>query len=730
MRRRLFLGTFLILFLSVTAFAEVRLPQIFSSNMVLQREMKVPVWGWADAGEKVTVSVCDQTGSTETGADGRWKLELNPLKPGGPFTMTVKGKNELKLENVLVGDVWLCSGQSNMAWTLSRSDNASAEIEKSANTNIRLVQVDREWKTTPQTTLPTKGWTECAPETTPSFTAVGYFFGKKLNADLNVPIGLINSSWGGTRIEPWTTPYGFQQVPSLAGISEEVAAKDPATDLHKKLVTKTLNEYKQWVAATEKSLTAAEPVVPPPPFPSLLVPFENHQRPTVLHNAMVHPFAPLAMKGVIWYQGESNRGEGMLYAEKMKALIAGWRNAFNNPQLGFYYVQLAPYIYAGDPLALPLIWEAQASVEKSVPLTGMAVINDVGNIKDIHPTDKKTVGERLALLALNRTYGKTEVVCASPELDSMSVEDNTVILRMKNARELKTRDGKAPDWFEIAGADGLYKKADVQIAGTTLRLTNPMIAQPYAVRFAWDQIAEPNLQNEAGLPLGAFRAGEIPERGRFDTLVPDAKKFKLLYSFDPTRPVMIDENTRIVYATDKSKEIAGKVKRVGYFLYLQKKDEKDARFVFVTMPPQSDDLTKLGVPTKASGVRLQKKVNDVTVASNVPGVKTGTFAGGCNIEFWDCNYGPKNSANIDGASDAVYDFGDDMAPNASPGYGSMQVHNFAAKQTIFAFNNFKAGTSCDVGIGNDAAGKHPDWTFSGAADQCDGGQFLILVEME
>ena len=478
--------------------------------MVLQREMKVPVWGWADAGEKVTISVCDQTKTTETGADGRWKLELDPLKPGGPFTMTVKGKNELKLDNVLVGDVWLCSGQSNMEWSMNASDNGKEEIEKSANPNIRLFQVEKDWKTLPQDTLKTRGWTQSGPETTPGFTAVGYYFGKKLNADLNVPIGLINSSWGGTRIEPWTTPDGFKQFPTLSSISEEIEAKTPATDVHKKIVGKTLDEYKQWIAATEKKLSANEPVVPPPPFPPLLLPFDNHQRPTVLHNAMIYPFVPLAMKGVIWYQGESNRGEGMLYAEKMKALIAGWRTAFNNPQLGFYFVQLAPYNYGNEPQALPLIWEAQASVEKTVPLTGMAVINDIGNIKDIHPTNKKTVGERLALLAENRTYG-FDVVCASPELDSINVEGNTMTLKMKNALTLKTRDGKAPDWFEIAGADGIYKKADATIEGTTIKLTTSSVAKPYAVRFAWDHIAEPNLQNEAGLPLGAFRAGEIPE---------------------------------------------------------------------------------------------------------------------------------------------------------------------------------------------------------------------------
>jgi sialate O-acetylesterase len=710
--------------------ADVRLPEIFASNMVLQREMKVPVWGWAEPGEKVTVSFEGQNPATEAGADGRWSVQLEPLKAGGPFTLIVKGKNELKLENVLVGEVWLCSGQSNMEWTMSRSAEYNEELPKIENPNIRLFQVGKAWNQTKQDKL-SADWKLCNAENIPNFSAVGYYFGQKINADLEVPVGLINSSGGGTRSAPGTPPIGFQSIPTLSNIAEEVAAKDPASAFHKTLVAKTLAEYKTWLETSEKSLAETKTIVPPPVFPGQLTPYTNQQQPTVLYNTMIHPFVPLALRGAIWYQGESNMSEGMVYAEKMKALIQGWRTVFNNPDLGFYYVQLAPYVYGGDATRLAYLWEAQAAVERELSKTGMAVINDlVTNIKDIHPPRKKLVGQRLALLALSRTYGQTDIAAASPELEKMDIDGSNVVLSFKNAKELKTRDGKNPDWFEIAGADGVYHKAEASLSGVTITLKNTNVEKPFAVRFAWDQTAEPNVQNEAGLQLGAFRFGEIPERGAFDTLVPEGKNFKLLYSFDPTKPALSGDKTQISYKTDKSREIVGKIKRVGYFLYLQPKDGKE-QFAFVTLPPLDPSLAKLGVPTKASGARFQKQVSDVTVYSNVSGVETGTFADGCNIEFWDCNYAAPNTSGISGASDQKFDFGDQMTPGVSPGYGSMQIHNFAKKQTVLAFNNFGAGNTCDVGIGNNpSAAGNPDWTFSRSAQNYSGGQLMIFVETE
>ncbi|MDR3182227.1 MAG: 9-O-acetylesterase [Planctomycetaceae bacterium] len=749
--------------LSVTMFclssqADVRLPEVFASNMVLQRDLPVPVWGWAEPGEKITVVFEGQTVSATADAEGKWQVKLNPLKAGGPFNFTVKGKNEIKLENVLVGEVWICSGQSNMEWTLARSKDAQKAIAAAKNPNLRLFQVQKAWNTEPQESLKAQ-WVESTPETVPSFSAVGYYFGVKLAADLKVPVGLINSSWGGTRIEPWTPLVGFESVKTLKNIADDVAAKDTTSEAHRNLVTKTLAEYKKWIADTEvayagtashtKATAPRRPglrrqaaavevtadnktkrITAPPAFPNQLNPYTRNQDPTVLYNAMISPLVPLAVRGAIWYQGEANMAEGPLYAQKMEALIKGWRTVFNNPDLGFYYVQIAPFIYGNpDPTKLPELQEAQSSVEKRLPKTGQAIVNDlVDNVKDIHPVNKEPVGNRLALLALNRTYGQN-VAAASPEFAKLDINGNTAVVHFKNAKSLKTRDGKSPDWFEIAGADGGYHKADAAIEGTTIKLTSAAVEKPLAVRFAWNQTAMPNVQNEAGLPLGPFRAGTIPERGLLDSFVPDAEKFKLVYSFDPTRPVLTDNNQRFVYKTDKSREFKGKkIKRVGYFLYLIPKEGK-SQYVFVTLPPLDDDVTKLGVPVKASGARFQKQVTDVTVMSNVPGVETGTFADGFNVEFWDCNYDKENAANVPGADTGKYDFGDHFTANASSGYGSLQIHNFAKKQTVLAFNNFASGTNCDVGIGSNPAGE-PDWTFSKSAGKYNGGQFLILVATE
>ncbi|GHT46243.1 hypothetical protein FACS189454_07080 [Planctomycetales bacterium] len=527
----------------VPAFADVKLPEIFATNMVVQQEMPVSVWGWADADEEITASFDGQSVKTVTGKDGKWSLKLQALKANAkPQTFTVRGKNEIKLENVLIGEVWLCSGQSNMEWPMTHSAEYQEALKTVDNPKIRLFQVARALNASPQDSL-SATWKMCNAENIPKFSAVGYYFGQKLAADLDVPVGLINSSWGGTRIEPWTTPEGFNSVLALKSISDDIAAHDVNSPAYRKLVEETLKKYRDWLETNEKlylstsaenttrnaaqrarnlvtrrnnaaptrSAVPLQRITPPPAFP--LNPYSRNQDPTVLYNTMVNPFAGLAIRGAIWYQGESNNGEGALYAEKMKALINGWRKTFN-PELGFYWVQIAPFDYGGQRKEqLPELQVAQSSVEKfySYERVGQAVINDlVSNIKDIHPPKKLAVGNRLALLALNRTYGKKDVVCASPEFDKIKIENSTVALTFRSANELKTRDGKAPTWFEVAGADGIYHKADAVIEGTTIKLTSPDVPKPYAARFAWDQIAEPNVENEAGLPLGPFKAGEVP----------------------------------------------------------------------------------------------------------------------------------------------------------------------------------------------------------------------------
>ncbi|MDR1477996.1 MAG: hypothetical protein LBJ00_03550 [Planctomycetaceae bacterium] len=456
--------SFAAIFVSVPAsmlFADVKLPDIFASGMVLQRDLPLPIWGIADPQEKITVSVGAQVRTTEAGADGRWQVKFDPFKLGKPTTLVIKGKNEIVLDNVLIGDVWLCSGQSNMQWAMNSHPDSKADVPSVNNSNIRLFQVKRETAASPQDQLtPTVVWKAANPESVGNFSSIGYYFGEKLNLELGVPIGLIDSSWGGSRIEPWTSVEGFRSVPSLANLADI------------KLPQKTGND-----------------------------------KPTAIYNKMIHPMIPLAIRGAIWYQGESNLSDGMQYAEKMKALINSWRKVFDNGELGFYYVQLAPFRYGKtDSTNLPKMWEAQAAVEKQVAQTGMVVINDIGNIKDIHPQHKKVVAGRLAAQALNKTYGKKDIACESPKFAKLTIDDGAAILDFTDVKEFKTRDDKSPDWFEIAGDDSKYHKAVAVIVDKTkIKLTSEEVKNPIHVRFAWDQIAEPNLQNESGLQLGAFR---------------------------------------------------------------------------------------------------------------------------------------------------------------------------------------------------------------------------------
>jgi len=709
---------------STMLYAAVKLPEIFNSHMVLQREVKLPVWGTANAGEQVTVKINDQEKNATADATGKWKLELDPLKAGGPFKMEIKGTNTINLDDVLVGEVWLCSGQSNMQWTVNSSNDSTNEIANANYQKIRLFNVKRTWNNVPQTNSLQASWNVCNPTTIPGFSAVGYFFGRELHKKLDTPVGLINSSWGGTRIEPWTPPVGFKLTPTLKSISAQVEAKIPGTVIHKKLTEQAIQNYTDWIKQSNDALKNNKYIVTPKPFPADLTPYTNHQQPTVLYNTMINPFVPFAIRGAIWYQGESNHGEGMLYAEKMKALINGWRSIWNNPQMPFYFVQLAPYQYGSENVEiLPICWQAQIEVDRTVPYTGMAVINDIGNIKNIHPKNKQEVGRRLALLALNQTYGQKDVVCKSPVFKEMKIEKNAVKVIFDNSKTLKTRDGKAPTWFEICGLDGIFYKANVQLDGNTAIVTAEEVGEPLAVKFAWNKIAEPNLTNEAGLPASAFKSGSVPVQGILNALVPEAKDYKLVYVLDPSNPIMAKDKKNITYKENKTKEIVGAIKKIGYAMILNGKD-----YVFVTMDPFTTDLKKIGVPTVGSGAQFQQKINNMTVKSNVKGIKNGTFENGGNIEFWPSNYTTQNSAKIPGASDSKYDFGDQRSGSGS-GYGSMQVHNYNAKQTVIAFNHFTNGRNCDLGIGNNPKG-HPDWTFANNGSKYKSAMLFILVKTE
>ncbi len=712
--------------------AEVKLPAVFSNDMVLQHAAKLPVWGTAEAGETVTVEVAGQTVTATADATGKWKLTLEPLAAGGPIEMTVKGSksNTQTLTNILVGEVWVCSGQSNMQWSFKNVVQDKEKHLAAANhPKIRLFNIPRRIHSSPQTDVANTTWKVCDSKTVEDFSAVGYFFGLELFNELKVPVGLINSSWGGTRIEPWTPVIGFKDIPTLKSIWDLVELQTPGTPAHDQKVKAMLESYKVWLADAQTRVEAKLVPVPAPAYPKELVPFNSNAQPTTLYNGMINPVVPFAVRGAIWYQGEANLSDGMLYYDKMKALVNGWRSVWSNPDMAFYFVQLAPYRY-GNTYMLPVIWQAQEKFAKDMPNTGMAVINDIGNPKDIHPANKHDVGKRLALQALNKTYGKKELVADSPTLKSMEIKGKEILLTF-NTKALKTRDGKQPDWFEICGPNGNFVKADAQITNNTVTLSAEEVETPLAMRYAWSGIAEPNLTGETGLPVGAFQAGTPPDADALLKNIVETEKYQIVYSLDPTNSKVLNNGRAIQYTVDDSAKFAGKkIKRLGYFMGLTTK-AGDMSYVFVSLDPFTQDIKKIAVPMADTQAVFQQKVANLNVKSNVEGVATGTVPEG-NIEFWPNNYGVGNAANIPGAANNLYDFGDVINTQSQVGYGSMQIHNYAASQTIFAFNNFRSGKNADVGIGNQPAGaqKHPDWTFSKSAQGYDKGILAVLVQLD
>ena len=484
--------------------ADVRLPHIFGDHMVLQREKPVRVWGWADTGEKVTVTIESEHAEATSDEHGAWKVELPPVSAKSAIEVKVAGKNTIVLHDVLVGEVWVCSGQSNMQMTVSSSNNARKEIKEANHPEIRLFTVPMRPAGDPAEDV-TAAWTACSSKTVPNFTAVGYFFGRDLHEQLGVPIGLINSSWGGTRIEPWTPIVGFRDVPELKGILGDI---EKARAEFAKATAAALPRYAEWLSRAEKAKENHEYIPSPPEWP--VSPLSTNYTPTGLYNGMIHPLVPFAIRGALWYQGESNLGDGMLYLQKMKALIDGWRSVWNEGDFPFLFVQLAPYRYGtANPTLLPKLWEAQTAA-LSIPDTGMAVTIDVGNPTDIHPKDKQDVGKRLALWALAKTYGK-QIVYSGPLYKSMSIDGSKVRVKFEHVGGgLVARDNKPLNWFQVAGEDKKFVDADATIDGDSVVVSSSKVPKPVVVRFAWDQVADPNLQNVEGLPAAAFNTESVP----------------------------------------------------------------------------------------------------------------------------------------------------------------------------------------------------------------------------
>lgn len=627
------------------ACADVRLPKLLADHLVWQRDVPTTVWGWADPGEVVTVRFVNQTVRTQTAPDGRWSLRLKPLKAGGPYSMTIRGKNELTLRDVLVGDVWVCSGQSNMEWAVRDSNGANLALAGARNPRLRLFSAARQMSTTPLNDLRDGSWSVCNPDSVAEFSAVAYFFGQALQQHLHVPIGLIHASWGGTGIETWMSASALRPVEGLASVLDQL----PAFDLPAELSAgeRAYADWKARIPQADRGLADgkphwADPAHPIPDWPTTTVPknwefndlkavdgvvwfrrtvvlpagvalqgatlhlgpideadqvwvngqkigetpddnksnrtyslpasalrmgenvlvvrvedyggrgglygrpdqvrieSESHRqglagpwhyrlgtpdypapprritpnsRPTLLYNAMIHPMLPFQMKGVIWYQGESNVARPARYRELFPQLIQHWRNdwkqAAGSPgTFPFLFVQIAPY----QPIdSLPPARSLRAELREAqtagltLPRTAMTVTIDKGAEGDIHPRDKQTVGHRLALAARKIAYGEN-IVHAGPTYDSMATEGATVRLHFRDVGSGLMVNGPTLHEFVIAGQDRKFVRAHARLEGNTVVVWHPDVPDPVAVRYAWaNNPDQANLFNREGLPAAPFR---------------------------------------------------------------------------------------------------------------------------------------------------------------------------------------------------------------------------------
>ena len=454
-----------------TLASALELPSIFSDHMVLQRAAEIRVWGKAPAGQDVTVTFADNSVTVKAGEDGKWLAKLPPLGPSEEGRdLIVKGDTEITVHDVLVGDVWLCAGQSNMQFALKNTDDIAPIIESSENNAIRLLPIPCTWSRTPKDDQPNK-WRLCNPQTVPNFSAVGYLVGRELYELVKVPMGLIQIAWGGCRVEAMTRLEDFDKVFALKNVAEKVKAE--VADINAKK-DEELRKDKQRLS-------------------------------TVLYNAMVHPLGPFAVKGVLWYQGEDNHSEGDIYDAKLKAFAVSWRNCFANPTLPIYIVLLPPWQYGNEEgTRIPRFLAAQRRFAESDPYSGFIVTTDLGNPADIHPRNKIPLASRLAKVVLYKTYGIGDETSLAPTFKSAERADSRVIVSFNNPNGLKSRDGEPISFLQLAGEDGQFAAANGVVEGDKLIVSSPAVANPKKIRFGWDKLANPNLVNKVGNPVMPF----------------------------------------------------------------------------------------------------------------------------------------------------------------------------------------------------------------------------------
>ncbi len=489
----------LALLVPAAARADVKPHALISEGMVLQQKTDAKVWGKADPGEAVTVTFRDQKETAKADEKGNWLVMLKAGEAGGPFAMTIAGKNTVEYKDVLVGEVWVCSGQSNMEWSVNGCDKTDKEYAFSAphNPRLRLFHVKKLPTARPIDETAGK-WVEADPKTVGDWTAVGYFFGRDLEQDLKVPVGLIQSAWGGTRAEAWTSPGALEASPFYKG---------------------EIDAFRQKTADD-------------PPGKGV-----DANAPSALYNGMIHPILNYRIRGAIWYQGESNAGQAYRYRDLFPMMIQDWRQHWQEPDFPFYFVQLAPFTSIRKnpgPSSWAELREAQLRTLK-LPGTGMAVITDLGNEYDIHPTPKRPVGERLARIARAKVYSE-KIAYSGPEYAGMKVEGDKAVLsfshvdgglvayEMVPTLERKDKSGETrAAWrvkeksegapligFTVCGEDQVFHPAKAEIVGETVVVTSEQVPHPVAVRYGWADHPVCNLFNRAGLPASPFRTDNFP----------------------------------------------------------------------------------------------------------------------------------------------------------------------------------------------------------------------------
>ncbi|WP_158827523.1 sialate O-acetylesterase [Mucilaginibacter lacusdianchii] len=466
-----FIGFASILLSTLQTKAQVKLASIFTDDMVLQQQSQVPVWGWDDAGKTINI-ITSWNGKHYKGkadASGKWRIKVVTPTAGGPYSLTISDGKATKLNNVMIGEVWLCTGQSNMEMPMKGFKGqpiigSNEVILKSKNNNIRIYTVPRSSKTELQNNSKPSPWHVASPEFVSNFSATGYYFGRLLNEMLNVPIGLINVSYGGSSIEAWMDADVLKAFPEI---------KIPAKTDSIKAVSRT---------------------------------------PTTLYNAMLYPVIGYGIKGCIWYQGESNYDRPDQYEKLFPAMVTRWRELWNEGNFPFYYAQIAPYDYAqlppynsGGKYNSAYLRDAQRKSQKTIPNSGMAVLMDIGEQASIHPAHKEPGGTRLAYLALAQTYGLKGFGYASPDYESVTINGNIAVVKFTNATNGLTSFGKELNSFEIAGKDKVFHPAKAVIYGSSISVSAPDVKEPVAVRYAFRDFIVGDLYSTEGLPVSSFR---------------------------------------------------------------------------------------------------------------------------------------------------------------------------------------------------------------------------------